>query len=568
MASYSDWNDAIADFFTERTRAGDMFRLAVDEDALSEIAESSSLTIRQPNAVDDFERAVRLRGVRQGSVWLPSVRRSRKTNAPGCVAFLAAMSLAAHRMAPEDDIGENNYFTRLREILDLTDGSGRPEGMSPPGEEEKLWTALNKWARENGWRPSAERGGAVATRYINYPLSQALLRDGDKGRLESAFRQAERQLTRYADRERVAAWFFNNDAGFSTNHLTNLAQDSERFDSVVDAVYDVYDSVNWDSPPDEEGTTSSRRARSKTLLAGLYRESDPLFGSVSYLLYPRRRAQNISGLGVVRDGVAEPLRQDGDGGFPPLWEVDPAGGQSWAVTGSDAISELRLPSRDFWVLTRDGFGDEFGDFASRGSPQFGETFILLCKDDVANEMRALRDSGLVEWEIGPEKVSDGWVEFRECEVRSLDWSLAVSSSDLSNELRPQSRASISLQGGLKAAGRDSWLEGCAPTYSVASMSSRDDCRARLFSASRPDAKPVMDNETAPNFTPTDLPKLKPDDYWLEISVNGKRAARRFFRIVSWDSLTPAQPSNPFGTRIGDFTLRGALLIPTESANAR
>ena len=565
MASYSEWNDAIADFFTERTRAGDMFHLAVDEDALSEIAESPSLTIR-PNAVDDFERAVRNRGVSQGSVRLPSVRRSRKTNAPGCVAFLAAMSLAAHRMAPDDDIGENNYFTRLREILGLsTAEQGRPEGMLKPGVEERLWTALNKWALENGWRPSAERGEAVATRYINYPLSQALLRDGDKGRLESAFRQAERQLTRYADRERVAAWFFNNDAGFSTNHLTNLAQDSERFDSVVDAVYDVYDSIDWDSRPDAEGTTSSRRARSKTLLAGLYRESDPLFGEVSYLLYPRRRAQNISGLGVVRDGGTEPLHQDGDGGFPPLWEVDPAGGKSWRVSGSDAISELRLPPRDFWVLTRDGFGDESGDFASRGSPQLGETFILLCRDGVANEMRRLRDNGLVKWEGEPEKVSDGWVEFRECEARSGDWSYAVSNSDLSNELRPQSRASISLQGGLKAAGRGSWIEGYAPTYSVASL---DDCRARLFSASRLGAKPVMDNEAAPNFTPTDLPKLKPDDYWLEISVNGKRAARRFFRIVSWDSLTPAKPSNPFGTRIGDSTLRGALLIPAESVNAR
>ena len=564
MASYSEWNDAIADFFTRRTLRGDMFHLSVDEDALSEIAESPSLSIR-PNAVVDFERAVRLRGVRQGSVRLPNARRSGKTKAPGCVAFLAAMSLAAHRMAPDDDIGENNYFRRLREILDLTDGSGRPEGMLKPGSEEPLWTALNKWVLEKGWRPSAERGDGVPMRYINYPLSQALLRDGDKGRLESAFRQAERQLTRYADRERVAAWFFNNDAGFSTNHLTNLAQDSERFDSVVDAVYDVYDSIDWDSRPDAEGTTSSRRARSKTLLAGLYRESDPLFGEVSYLLYPRRRAQNISGLGVVRDGGTEPLHQDGDGGFPPLWEVDPAGGRSWMVTGSDAISELRLPSRDFWVLTRDGFGDESGDFASRGSPQLGETFILLCRDGVANEMRRLQAGGLVKWEGDPEKVSDGWVEFRECEARSGDWSCAVSNSDLSGELRPQSRASISLQGGLKAAGRGSWIEGCAPTYSVASL---DDCRARLFSASRLDAKLVIDNEAAPNFTPTDLPNLKPDDYWLEISVNGKRAARRFFRIVSWDSLTPAQPSNPFGTAIGGSTLRGALLIPAESANAR
>lgn len=564
MASYSEWNDAIADFFTQRTQRGDMFHLAVDEDALSEIAESSSLSIRRSNAVDDFERAVRILGVRQGRVRLPSVRRSRKTNAPNCLAFLAAMSLAAYRMAPEDDIGENNYFTRLREILGLTDDRGRPEGMSRPGVEERLWTALSAWALESGWRPSAERGDVVATRYVNYPLSQALLRDGDKGKLESAFRQSELKLTRYADRERVAAWFFNNDAGFSTKHLTDLAQDAERFDSVVDAVYDVYASIDWDSPPVAAGTPS-RRARSKTLLAGLYRESDPLFGSVSYLLYPRRHAQSVSGLGVARDGGTEPLHRDGDGGFLPLWEVDPAGDQSWKVTGSDAISELRLPLRNFWVLTRDGFGDESGDFASRGSPQLGEKFILLCRDSVANEMRALRNNGLVKWEGEPEKVYEGWVEFRECEIRSPSWGYSAPSFDLSNELRPQSRASISLHGGLKAGGRDSWIEGYTPTYSVASL---DDCRARVFSASQIGAKPVMEDVTAPNFSPTDLPDLKPDDYWLEVSVNGKRAARRFFRVVSWDSLTPAEPSNPFGTRIGDAVLRGALLIPHESATDR
>lgn len=561
MATCGDWNDAIADFFSQITPKGGAFYLSVDEDALTEIADSGRLRIVESDPVADFQMAVRRRHAPLAGVRLPP-RSPMNGSTPKCIAFLAAMSLAAHRMAPDDDVGDNNYFTRLREVFGLpTDEPGRPWGLHRPGVEERLWAELNEWALDNGWRPSAERGDSTATKYTNYPLSQALLRDGDKGRLESSFRQNERRLTRYADRERVAAWFFNNDAGFSTKHLTDLAQDAERFDSVVDAVYDVYDSIDWDAPPDAEGTPA-RRARSKTLLAGLYRESDPLFGSVSYLLYPRRRAHNVSDLGVVRDGGTERLHRDGDGGFLPLWEVDPAGGESWAVTGSDAISELRLPTRDFWVLTRDGFGDESGDFASRGSPQFGEKFILLCRDSMAREMRTMQNNGLVKWESGPERICEGWIEFRECEVRSLDWSRGDSRSDLSNELRPQSRASISFQGGLKAAGRDSWIEGFAPTYSVASL---DDCRARVFSASRIDAKPAMDDAAVPNFSSTDLPDLKPDDYWLEVSVNGKRAARRFFRVVSWDSLTPADPSNPFGTPIGDAVLRGALLIAPESA---
>lgn len=567
MPIYRDWNNAIADHFARITPRGGAFYLAVDEDALAEIG-ATAFPHASTDAVVDFKRAVRNWCVSQHGVSLPRPGRDEKTNAPRCLAFLAAMSLAAHKMAPDDATGDNNYFTRLREVLGLpTFDKGRPRGLLPAGVEERLWEELNVWARGKGWLPTAERGDSDPTKYVNYPLSQGLLRDGDKKKLDSAFRRDAHRLTRYADRERVAAWFFNNDAGFSTSHMVKLTLGSaDRFDGIVDAVYDVYASVDWDSPENSEGV-SSRRTRSRTLQAGLYRDADPLISSVFYLLYPRRQSQSASGLSAVRDnGDSEPLERDSDGAFLPLWDVDPAGGKAWRVTGSDLISEMRLPQREFWVLTRDNPDDEFGDFASRGSPQLGEEFILLCRDSVAIQMKRLREYGLVKWEGEPENLPEyaGWVEFRKCEIRYPGWSDSMPSSGLSDELRPRGRASISLQGGLKAAGRDSWLEGYAPTLWVSSL---DDCRARIYSASQVDADPAMD-ESAPNFSPIALPNLEPDDYWLEVLVGEIRADRRFIRVISWDSLMLAEPAKPFGTPIGDAVLRGALLTPSANATDR
>lgn len=567
MPIYRDWNNAIADHFARTTPRGGAFYLAVDEDALNEIG-ATAFPRAPSDAAADFERAVRSLCVRSGVVRLPSVQRNPRTNAPRCLAFLAAMSLAAHKMAPEDDIGEHNYFTRLREILGLTDGDGRPDGMEiPPGEpapEEKLWRALNVWASQKGWQPTAEPGTNNFRKYINYPISQALLRDGDKGKLERSFRNAVRALGRNADREKVAAWFVNNSDDL-TSHISNLARDAaERFDSVIDAVYDVYASIDWDADPDGE-TAPSPGTRMTALSAGLYRRFRRRSGAV-YYLYPRRRSRSASGLSAIRNGEPAPLRQNSDGVFSPLWEVDPAGGQAWEVVGDPAVSEMRLPERDFWVLTRDRPDDKSGPVASRGSPRLGEPFLFLCKDRFAGDMMALRRARLLQWEGEPESLPryNGWVEFRECVALSADWSAAIgyAPANLFNELRPTNRASISLPGGLKARERDTWIEGCAPYLKVASQ---DACHVLVSNVSNIDRELEIDETAAPDSEPIDLSALEPGDYRIEVFVGGKRADRRPIKIVSWDSLTPAEPSVAYETLVGEFTLRGALLAPSASA---
>ena len=109
MASYFEWNEAIARFFVEGISSGDALYLSVDEDTLVEIASYAFSEEGLSNPVIDFELAVEEECVSGGRVTLPGTAPQEPSGAPACLAFLSAMVLAAYRMAPESGISEINY---------------------------------------------------------------------------------------------------------------------------------------------------------------------------------------------------------------------------------------------------------------------------------------------------------------------------------------------------------------------------------------------------------------------------------------------------------------------------
>ena len=565
MANYAEWNKAIAEYFVKGMPNSAIIYLSVDEGVLMDIGTRFEQSeANHVNWVEDFTGAVRSKCVVGTQISLERLSDYQSDRLPRCVAFLAAMVLAAHRMVAEytedEAIAQINYFTRLRQVLGLPDEEGgRPDGLSI-GLEEKLWQLWNYWLIRKGWLPSAESGQSNYDKYINYPLSQALLREGDRESVERLFRESEKsgQLSRVWDRDTVGSWIRGQD--LRSRYLKELVQESGRYEAITDAIYDVYISIDWDKEVDQ-GQTVGRSIVQRRLTAGLYRVEDFITGTVDYWLYPRRPRQlQNKPLEVIQNGYTHLLREERPGWFLPLWCADPAGGVSYEVRGHPQIKELILPERKFWILIRDPENEASGIFAGWGHPGLGETFLLLCRKEYADQMEIFKQEALLKWDHDS-PINDDWVEYRECMILSPSWEgIIPQHQDLYNALRPTISATISLKGGLRVPNQSGYLEGYAPELTIIAFD--DSVELKLLDVSRP-AEPIMDEIVKTN-QPINYPDLGSGDYLIEAYNSGKLATRRGFRIAPWDSLDCRQPKEAFSVEVGKFRLQGAIIKTSES----
>lgn len=571
MATYNEWNKAITEYFVSGLPAGEIVYLSVDSDALNEIGHRTFGETTETGWIEDFEAAVRTKCVKDGHLDPFNLRGFGADDLPRGVAFLGAMVLAAHRMAEEEDdearVSDTNYFTRLREVFGFS-GKGRPPGLQEAGVEEGLWEEWRHWLIRRGWLPSAERGHDTVNRYINYPLSQSLLREGDKERLERFLKESERagRLKRTWDRDRLGAWLRVNDHHFTSRHLQSLMRepDPRHYEAVVSAVHSVYDSLDW-----EHETTHARRAGvfafQRRLSAGLYREEDALSGSITYHLYPQqpRRKQGETELRLLKEDDTQLLREERPGWFFPLpWPEDLTNRMPYELEGDPHIKLLALPERGFWILVRDPESDESGVFASWGAPQIGQTFLLLCQQRYADQLQILRDENLVAWdrELPLTGVYGGWVEYRECMVISPHWGGVIAQEeDLYEALKPQLSATITLSGGLRVADQagGGWLEGMPPEIKVTAFNDWP-LRLNLQNITNPGEEQV-ELEAMTNKPVRNLPPLRPGVYLLQDSDERQHISPRRLRIIGWETLDCPPPKQAFSSDCGAFLLQGAVI---------
>ena len=567
MATYDEWNKAIAEYFVSGLASGSTVYLSVDEAALIDIgARFDQSVTNEGNWVEDFRKAVRSKYVNGDEVKLPSESRYQSDQVPNCVAFLAAMVLAAHRMIKEDikAIAENDYFKRLREVLGLPiEDGGRPEGLLPAGIEENLWRLWDRWLIGNGWLPSAERG-QHGRKFINYPLSQALLRENDKRTVELRFREKQQSGKLHVwDRDAVGTW--TRKQPFGVKHLSELLQEDDfrRYDVITDAIYDVYLSTNWDQEMETESGVRSIGQRCLTVSAELYRKEDFVTGNIDYYLYPRQLRRFSGGtLEVIRNRQAHPLSVDRKGWFQPLWPEDPAGGVSYEVRGHQQVKALVLSKRDFWILVPDPEDETSGIFAGWKHPGLGETFLLLCREAYTHQMESFKRRGLLNWDYKfPVDEEEKWIEYRGCQIVSPNWDGEIPEHQgLYDALKPNvSAATISLKGGLRVPSQGGWLEGYVPEMTI--MAFDDSVQLKLLDASSQDT-PIR-NQIVNTNEPVILPPLPPGDYLLQAYGSAGLAARRNFRIIPWDTLACVQPEQPFSVDVEMFKLQGAIIEVSE-----
>jgi hypothetical protein len=542
MVSYTDWNQALISYFTSGIPIGTKVYLNVDDDVLERIGESFNHAPKTGSWSGDFRLAVREEVIIERQVDLGNLQGHTPNSKPQGVAFLGATVLAAYQMAEEEKISEINYFRRLQEILGLS-GARRPPGMeSGSVAEEPLWKEWNLWLMRQGFLPSSSRGRGGPTTYINYPISQSLLRRADKDRLLDLFN--EKQWTAQWDAQTLFTHVCRETPKLC-QHLKELLTDNRlRLEAVAEAIHEVYE--QWQQEGKPVTLKQGVRTWSDRLFAGLYRTEDLFSGQVDYYLYPKQlKGRQLESVQVrYRDNVHQ-LRNERPGWYFPLYapininELDC--GARYQITCSTDLDSLILPKRDFWILIPDPDNPDSVAYASWGTPSLGTPFILLCKQELLSDIQRLRDEQLLKWQDEPQPVfeSSNWIEIHQCMVVSQAWEgVFITNQELKDALQPSVRLSISFSGGLRVPHLGAWLEGHSPLVTIFGFHPTVDLQVTRLS----DNYKILEKLQSRTNIPILVNFPSAGDYFVEVTCGGE-SSERVVKIVDWSCLSIEAPSN-------------------------
>ena len=540
MTNYRDWNQALVFYFTSGLSRGTRVYLSIDEDILEHIGRRFNQELIPGSWGDDFREAVSKEVIVERRVDLSKLQGRYANGLPKGVAFLSTMILAANEMADEENISERDYFRRLREILNLP-GWGRPPGMNSGSDaEEPLWQDWNHWLMENGFIPSAQRGRGGRTTYINYPISQSLLRRVDRDRLLVLFN--EKQWKAQWDAMSLFSLVLREEQRLPKHLRELLTNNRERYEAVAEAIHEVYQ--QWQAQGRPTVLKAGVRSWSRHIFAGLYRDEDQFFGSVNYYLYPKQvRGRQLASVKIQYGDRDYRLINDRPGWYLPLdfpLSVSELNGDvKYPVVSPSELESLVIPSRDFWILIPDPDNPDAGTYASWGQPSLGTQFILLCKKELLPDIERLRNEHLIKWsgEVQPFDNAN-WIELHQCMVISQAWdAVFIKNQALKDALQPSDRLSISFAGGLRVPQQNAWLQGHVPNITVFGFYPKVQLQiTRLI------GNFLMLDKSESTNTQISVEFLSPGDYLISATCV-RESTRRFIKIVDWNNLVMEKPQH-------------------------
>lgn len=549
MSTYFDWNKAICEFLLAGLQANSYVFMSIDDDAIQGISFLVSNLEDGSNYQDEFLKAVRefcVQGNKVKPERLLSTSENEPEEFPRYVAFLATTVYAAHLMGEQEQISANNYFNYLNRLLGIENADGRTPGLAT-GEEEKFWLHWQSWLLQRGFLSSAKpgRGG---TRYINYPISQALLRHTDKGKLIRLF--ADRNFPRWLNEDALFARVFRS-RQYLTKHLIRMLTDKLsyiRADELKVEIFELFQ--NW--LRDKQNTLSKKKyesTSSKTIYSGIYRQVNPFSGELSYYAYPKQPRRVLAKkITFTYKEESYTLVNERPGWFRPLQKLklesaSLTNGINIPIDISESFEEIVFPKRDFWMLVQDpdapGAG-LYGTWTWNSNPDLGQKFILLCKTSLTNQLEILQSEGIIAWKsIEPIWDESEWVEFTDMMVISQGWGgVRIPDENLLHSLKPNSNLGVQFDGGIRI--NDAWVCNYHPNIIVSSF----------YNKAKYEIVDPLTNQTIAETVelPTNqlvdfsLPNCK--GTYLLIVNSGPDIVEKRINIIEWADLQNANLNHP------------------------
>ena len=472
---YDRWNEAIAEVMFPELEAPLPVYLDLEEDQMSAIASAMSIE------VSDVEGGLAAAVAATLDLSVTKVFRHHTTRLwrwslgdraapPPVLALLAVLSLTAEHMSRGEGYGENNFYGRLKELLGIP-VSDENVVHAYRRVAERYWGALNTWLNQCDGRRGLPTAYALGHRYVGLPISQALVRRGDRERLVDFFLRfgfSPGAEVPPSELETVLDIWMRQTPCPATKTLERLWQKREARSRIAQAASVALSA--WDGHVDGaaargEATRGGGRLALSLELGGFPRKRFRLDVLV-YAAHPERErdAEILAQEGTVAVALAPAI--PGALSLGQSADIDPADLLEGMLRVRDTLTDASLSRRPrrLNVFRQDQLSMRW---LETEQVMLGDDVTLVAHCDLAARLReVLSTIARPGWEVitgGFAGLPDGWLVVRHVEVLTHPGDLVRGMDDL-GPLVPLTSTQLKLAGGfhLPGATRGKWHSWAPP----------------------------------------------------------------------------------------------------------
>lgn len=540
---YLQWNDAVVEVIYPASDDGQPAYMDMEVAELRAIAQKAGYVGEDPReALAAAVRAVTVNSNGNFSLehldvrtkmWSSSKRK--RLEAPPCLAFLTVTVLAAEDMGTaDDDIAGHAYYARLAKLLGHAkhDHGVRQQYAKYA---ESLWRCLNRWLEDLDGERGIPTAYALTHRYVGLPVSQALVREGDRRKFPAMFAQfglspgmqiAPEDLVGYLNH------WLSDESSPASSYLRRLwgrQGARERIASVA-----AVELANWDGVLADGSALSvagNSLATRSIVVANL--RTGFLNSSLDISL-------GLRPLSAEMDGQMEVLSTDGswlDIGFSPgtagLWRTSYSETVDFGsmleglvrirhAGAEDGVEYKRFPRTVIPLV----YNELQSAFVETERLELGADSLLLVRSVAQTKVKANvveEVQGLLEESARPgfQRIDDlaglppGWVLFKDVQL------FGAPNTKRLNELVPLARDQLTIAGGLRIPSRIRKWSTLSPPEVRAAVQSEPSLRVTLTDGATEEAICEWRSETGVLVAPLAECHLQDGDYRVSLFTGDK-----------------------------------------------